>query len=175
MLIMPAPFLISKQDNGKLSETSREIFREQFDALEPGQYFVQFKPHKPARFTATRYKWWFDCVLGLALPKVRQHFGMADRHGQITYPDTVEQLHHILKIVYNPVTIVTADGTGIRTVGQSTTGMPDKDFIGEFAEQIIADFSGAPYYAFPDTGCPDREEWADMYNTGEWHSFKQKK
>ena len=143
MLIMPAPFLISKRPDGKLSETSREIFREQFAALEPGMY--------------------------------RQHFGIADRHGQITYPDTVEQLHHILKIVYNPVTIVTADGTGIRTVGQSTTGMPDKDFIGEFAEQIIADFSGAPYYAFPDTGCPDREEWADMYNTGEWHQFKQQK
>lgn len=171
---MPAPFLISKQENGKLSETSRAIFREQFDALEPGQYFVQFKPHKTARFTATRYKWWFDCVLGLALPKVRQHFGMADKHGEVNYPATVEQLHEILKLIYNPVTIVRADGGIIKTIGYTTTRMSDSDFINEFCEQIIADFSGAPYYAFPDTGCPDREEWADMYNTGEWHTFKQK-
>lgn len=172
---MPAPFLITKLDTGKMSETSREIFREQFAALETGQYFVQFKPHKTARFTATRYKWWFDCVLGLALPKVRQHFGMADKHGEVSYPATVEQLHEILKLIYNPVTIVRADGGIIKTIGYTTTRMSDSDFINEFCEQIIADFSGAPYYAFPDTGCPDREEWADMYNTGEWHSFKQKK
>ena len=157
-----------------MSDTSREIFRDQFGVLEPGMYLVQIKPYKTARFTATRYKWWFDCVLGLVLPNVRQHFGMADKHGEVSYPDTVEQLHEILKLIYNPVTIVRADGGIIKTIGYTTTQMPDSDFINEFCEQIIADFSGPPYFAFPDTGCPTREEWAEKHKAGEWGQFKTK-
>ena len=170
---MSAPFLISKLDSGKMAEHSREVFKEQFAALESGLYLVAIEPFKERRFSPTRYKWWFDCVLGLALPKVRQHFGMIDRHGQVRYPDTVKQLHDILKLIYNPVTIVMADGGMLKTIGYTTREMPDNEFLNEFAEIIIADLSGAPYYAFPDTGCPDRNEWAEMRKAGEWVNFKK--
>jgi hypothetical protein len=124
-------------------------------------------------YNSTRYKYWFDCVLGLALPRVRDFFAMADSNAQMHTPDTVEQLHAILRVIYNPLTIVSAATGKVTTIGQTTTMLPDSRFINEFSETIIADLSGPPYYAFPDTGCPDRQEWADMRKAGEWEHFKK--
>jgi hypothetical protein len=168
---MPTPFMIEKR-NGKMAEHSKDVFKGQFEQWPDGLYLINAKQTK-GTFNARRYKYWFDCVLGLALPRVRDFFAMADSNAQMHTPDTVEQLHAILRVVYNPLTIVSSTTGRVTTIGQTTTMLNDTDFINEFSETIIADLSGAPYYAFPDTGCPDRQEWADMRKAGEWERFKK--
>lgn len=149
--------------------------REKFGELPAGgTYKVTVEEFKPKRYNATRYKYYFDCVLGLAFAKVRERFRLvAPKTGETRNPADVEELHYCLKLKYNPLYIFDEASGVMLTIGATTTDLSDSEFINEFAEEIVADFSGAPYYAYPDTGCPTREEWALMHKENTWNSFKK--
>lgn len=166
-------FVIFTEPDGKLAQESKEEFRKQFAELPHGETFqVVIEPYKPKRFTATRYKYYFDCVLLLAFPRVRERFMLIDKNGEVKNPSSTEELHYCLKLIYNPVTVIDSKSGKSQVIGATTTDLSDNEFINEFMEQIIADFSQEPYYAYGDTGCPTRKEWAEMHKKGEWYGFK---
>jgi len=53
--------------------------------------------------------------------------------------------------------------------GASTTGLSDRDFIGEYIVEVMA------YFAQPPFNCvfPTREEWAIAHKKGEWDEMKE--
>ncbi len=169
----PQRYVIFK-DDGQIAPESKQTLREHFDLLpENGTFQVTVEEYKPKKFTATRYKYYFDCILGLAFAKVRLRFELMDmRTGEVRNPKDVEELHYCLKLKYNPVYIVDRVTGVMLTIGATTTDLSDSEFINDFGEEIVADFSGAPYYAYNDTGCPTRKEWAEMHRDGSWGNYK---
>ena len=105
--------------------------------LPPGEYELLIK--KKSR-TATRYAFYFPHVLGAILEKCSEFFIL---NGE---PITnVDDLHLIMKLKYNPVTMVdSSTGEMVKMPGATKT-MDNKRFIDEFMEQIISDFSQPPF------------------------------
>lgn len=122
---------------------SRDIMREQFGALEAGRYKVAIEKvgayEKPSR-----YKFYFACVMTAILEKCASRFQIINpRTGETVAPSTTEDVHEIMKAMYNPVMIMTPKG--VTNSGGTTTNLSDRDFIGEYMEEIMADFSQPPY------------------------------
>lgn len=167
------PFLIRKT-YGQLEQYSRDILEEHLTELPDGQHTVGIEQVKRGGyFHPTRYKYYFDCVLGLALPIMSGYYLFVDQNAEARNPDTVEELHYCLKIEKNPVKIISTVNGKVRVVGQTTTKMSDREFIGDYLEDIVSDFSGPPYFAYSDTGCPTYEEWKEHHKTKTWKQFKE--
>ena len=142
--------------NGKLTANSREVYRDAWEALPDGWYRAIFEAQKRG-YTPTRYKYYFAHVLEVILLTCGKMFSVWDENREKFVPvSNVHQIHDWLKMKYNPDVMISPLGTWV--MPKSTTTKSDSEFINEFEEIIIAEFSAPPF------GCDymDRESWAEM-------------
>lgn len=140
--------------NGKLSEQSRDVYRDAWEELPDGGYRAIFEAQKRG-YTPTRYKYYFAHVLEVILLTCGKMF--STWNGEKFVPVTnIYQIHDWMKLKYSPAILISPLGTHI--LPKSTTEKSDSEFINEFEETIIAEFSAPPF------GCDfmDRESWAEM-------------
>ena len=136
-------FHITTNGGHEYTGQSRDIMRDQFGALEAGRYKVAVEK-VGAYETPTRYKYYFGVVLSAILDKCADRFSLIDpRTGETTPVRTTADIHEAMKSRYNPVMMVTPHG--IVNSGGTTTNLSDRDFIGEYMEEIMAEFSGPPF------------------------------
>ena len=136
------------------SGASREIMKEQFRSLKAGQYKVTIEKVEHGKYTATRYKYYFASVLAAILEKCQNRFSITDHFtGEEHPPRTTADIHEIMKLLFNTITVVTPKG--IFTSGGTTRALSDREFIGEYMETIISEFSLPPY----NVEFVDYEEW----------------
>lgn len=148
-------FIIQKQ-NGKMAAASREIFVEQWKELPDGEYTITIEEGKRG-YTSTRYKYYFDCVLFEIMRQAGRFFRVLNHNtGEQRQPANVNELHEIMKALYNPIT-VQVNGVTMLIPG-TTTELTDREFIGHFMEQIISDHSGPPYLV----EVPMYEDWVEL-------------
>lgn len=145
-----------RKTNGKYEESSREEMRDIFNGAPDGFYEVTIQEDKK-RYTTTRYKFYFGHVVETILLTAGSKFKVMLDNGTWRPVNSPEEMHRVLKRMYNPVTYVTPDGQ-TWTEGASTTELNDRDFIGEFIEAIMADFSQPPY----NCDFMTREEWREV-------------
>lgn len=132
---------------------SREIMSEQFGALEPGRYKVVIDK-AGAYENTSRYKFYFSVVLTAILEKVGSLFTITShRTGEQVAWSSTKDVHEYMKLRYNPHTLITP--MGVFVVPGSTTEISDRDFIGEYMEIIMVDFSMPPY----NVEFKDIDEW----------------
>lgn len=153
---MTAIFQVQKVGE-RFTEASREIMREQFGTLEQGDYKVTIEAAKPKRYNATRYKYYFGHVMATILDKAGDNFQILNpMTGETKRPANTTDLHECMKMMFNPVIIVTPRGA-YNSAG-TTTSLSDTEFINEYIENIMAFFSSAPYHI----EFMEREEWNEM-------------
>lgn len=144
------------KDGGKY--TDRELLREAFDAAPDGWLEVTVTEDKRA-YSPTRYKFYFGHVVEMILLTVGKMFRVMLENGTWRTVNSPEEMHRVLKRMYNPVTYLTPNGQQW-TEGASTTEINDRDFVHTYIESIMADFSQPPY------NCEflTREEWREKLN-----------
>jgi len=137
-----------------LKPESKDVLVQTVRELPEGNYRVVFEEMKRG-YTPTRYKHYFGHVLETILLTCGNRFEIMEGETFRKARDTRE-IHDALKMKYNPVIVRTPFGAF--SMPSSTTTMPDSDFINQFEEQIIAEFSAPPF------GCDflDRQSWAEM-------------
>jgi len=59
--------------NGKMTDISRQIFHDQYGNLKDGKYKTYFERDN-GYVVKTRYRYYFDCILTLALPRAAKVF-----------------------------------------------------------------------------------------------------
>lgn len=94
-----------------------------------------------------RYKYYWAHVLS----QIEEKTCIMNEYGE---PLDCYQIHEVLKLQFNPIMYQKINNR-IIIQGASTTNMSDKDFITEYEEQIIAEYSSPPYYCEFLT----RDEW----------------
>lgn len=143
-----------EKTNGKLTAQSRDVYRDAWAELPDGGYRLIFEPQKRG-YTPTRYKYYFAHVLETILMVCGKRFEIME--GERFRPArNTQEIHEALKMKYNPVLVRTPFATF--AMPSSTTGLSDSEFINQFEETIISEFSAPPF------GCDfmDRESWAEM-------------
>lgn len=163
-----AIFTIQKE-NGNITDTHKAILREQFGReLADGEYRITIEEGKAKRYNATRYKYYFDCLLSLALPHVAKKFLIVNTDGEVRHPITTAELHECYKLMYNSVQVVIPEiGKSYQTAA-TTTGLSDSEFIGQYQEQIIESLISPPLCL----EIPTIDEWRGMREEGTWREFK---
>lgn len=139
---MPARFKIEKQ-NGAMPPKSRKEFREQWDALPDGEYRVTIEEDGNS-YRPSRYKYYFDSVLFEILRQAGRFFRVTNpATGEIRDIRTEAELHEVMKGIYNPIMV--SAGRQVFVMPGTTTELNDREFIGNYMEQILSDFAGPPY------------------------------
>lgn len=154
--------------SGMLTSQSKQSIRELFSELPEGSFEVVVLQVSD-KFTASRYKYYFDCVLRIILDNCgNQHQIASPTTGMARPVQTTEELHWVMKCIYNPVVFV-RNGRAVQMPG-STRDLSDRAFAGQFVEQIISDYSSPPYLC----EFPTIQEWAQMHKAGLWsQQFKK--
>jgi hypothetical protein len=162
---MSAKFQIEKI-SGQFTQQSRAILKEQFDALPDGKHDVLTTPTK--RYSATRYKHYFDCVLWQILNEAGHHYRIVNLEtGEERRPVSTQELHDlVMKPTYNKVLLM-APGKSMLVAG-STTDLDNKEYFGKYLESIIADHSGPPY----NIEFISYEDWKELHRANAWINFK---
>lgn len=144
--------------DGKVTQDTRQDFADAVTSLHDGWHKVVIQEVRKG-YTATRYKYYFAHVLQTILMTAGHHFKVMNGN-DIRNARNTDEIHDVLKLKYNPTIIKTPFGLYI--TANSTTSMPDSDFINAFEEAIIAEFSEPPY------GCDfmGRDEWAAYMKQG---------
>lgn len=126
-----------------MTDKSRREFSEIWTALPDGRYTITIETSGKG-YRPTRYKYYFDSVLFEALRQAGRYFRITNMEtGEQRQPRDTNELHEIMKAIYNPVTVEAARRVFI--MPGTTTDLNDRDFIGNFLEQIMSDLSGPPY------------------------------
>lgn len=116
---------------------------ENFGALPEGRYKVTIEK-VGAYERPTRYRWYFAVMMAEILSKCADRFQILNpRTGETSTPRTTADIHEIMKAIYNPVTIITPKGA--TNSGGTTTNLGDREFINEYSEMILSEFSAPPY------------------------------
>ena len=152
---------------GKVAPDTRQYFADAISSLSDGWYNAHIKPVKTT-YTSTRYKYWFGHVMETILMTCGRFFEVLE--GDAWRPArTTDEIHEVLKQKYNPIMIRTP--FGIYTASNTTTALSDRDFINQFEEAVIIEFSQPPY------GCDfmSREEYALMMKERKKQSFPDRK
>jgi|WetSurMetagenome_2_1015567.scaffolds.fasta_scaffold632022_1 hypothetical protein len=146
-------FHITTNGGHNYTGQSREIMAEQFGALQQGRYKVVIQRVGEYQ-RPTRYRFYFAVVMSAILEKCADRFQIINpRTGETSPPRTTEDIHEIMKAMFNPVTIITPHGA--TNSGGTTTNLSDRDFINEYMEAIMAEFSSPPY----NVSFRDVDEW----------------
>lgn len=128
--------------DGRIVQGSKEVLKDLFAKLPDGAYTLQIA-EKDERYTPTRYRYYFGHVVPEILSRCGHMFRFVS--GEVEKaPVTGDDMHMILKSLYNPMTVIAPGGRVFNTY-ESTTNLNDRDFAGRFVETIIADFSNPPY------------------------------
>ena len=136
-------FHITTNGGTDFTGQSRDILAEQLRALEPGRHKIAFEK-VGAYERPTRYKWYFSVMMTEILNKCADRFQILNpRTGETSPPRTTADIHEIMKAIYNPVTIITPHGA--TNSGGTTTNLSDREFINEYSEMIMSEFSSPPY------------------------------
>jgi hypothetical protein len=136
-------FHITTNGGHNYTGQTRDIMREQFGALEAGRHKVVIEK-VGAYEQPSRYKFYFGVIMAAILEECADRFQIINpRTAETSPPRTTEDVHEIMKAMYNPVMIMTPKG--VTNSGGTTTNLNDRDFIGEYSEEIMADFSQPPY------------------------------
>lgn len=119
---MSAKFQIEKV-SGQLTPESRAIL----NALPDGKHDVLTTPTK--RYSATRYKHYFDCVLWQILNEAGHHYRIVNLEtGEERRPVSTQELHDlVMKPTYNKVLLM-APGKSMLVAG-STTDLTTKSIL----------------------------------------------
>jgi hypothetical protein len=146
---------------GKVTPDTREGLAAAIRTLSDGWHRATIEDVRRG-YTSTRYKYYFGHVLHTILLTCGKRFQVLDGDTFRPVRDTTE-IHNGMKMKYNPVIMQTPFGNF--TVPDSSTSLTDKEFINEFEEQIIAEFSEAPF------NCEfmSREEYALFMKNGGRH------
>lgn len=156
--------------NGGHSYTgqSREIMSEQFGALEQGRYRVAIE--KVGTYeNPSRYKFYFAVVLTAILDRVGERFRMVNpKTGEETSARSTADIHEAMKARFNPVILITPYGA--TTSGSTTTNLSDRDFINEYMEEIMAEFSQEPF----NVEFRDIDDWRSECKAKKEHSIEKK-
>jgi hypothetical protein len=158
---------IQKKD-GKMTSESRVLLAKYWDEQPDGDYEWLIKRTTSG---SSRYKFYFDAVMYSILVQAGHFFQMVvfvDGKPVTRLAETVQDIHLIMKMKYNPMEIVDIDTGEAHRVPCSTTVMNDSDFIGRYEEQIIADFSGPPWFVDFITF----DQYKELKKKAEWKSFK---
>lgn len=138
---------------------SRDILKEQLGALEPGRYKVVIEK-VGAYKRPTRYKFYFSVIMAAILEKCSDRFQIINpRTGETSPPRTTADIHEIMKAMFNPVIIMTPKGA--TNSGGTTTNLSDRDFINEYSEMIMSEFSSPPF----NVEFLDPDEWREIMKT----------
>lgn len=150
---------------GKVTPETRKDFAGAILSLSDGWHKATIEEVRRG-YTYTRYKYYFGHVLKTILLTVGKRFQILDGDTWRPVRDTSE-IHAGMKMKYNPVIMQTPFGNF--TVPDSSTSLSDREFINEFEEQIISDFSAPPF------GCEfmSREEWAHFMKNGGRFVFQE--
>lgn len=133
-----------KKEGGRLTGQSRALLKELFDNLPDGWHTIEDSPRQVG-YKPTRYKYYFDSLMKEILAGAGRFYRLVNsKTGETREPVSTEEMHHILKSIYNPIVLVAGDGS-IRVMAGSTTELNNSEFIKEYQEQIIIDHSGPPY------------------------------
>lgn len=163
---MSAKFTI-ETDGVTFTEKSRSALKEQFGALTIGRYDVLITPAKD-KYTPTRYKYYFDCALWQILNEAGRYYLIVNpSSGEQRTPANTTELHECMKAIYNPITLTVGNKT--RVIAGTTTDLNNKEFLGEYLEQIISDHSGPPY----NIEFISYDDWKGLHAVNAWHNFKK--
>ena len=120
----------------RLTDESRQTLIDTIRGLSEGEYDILIKP-KNTRFSATRYKYYFDCVLAIILENCSQHYRIVNPEtAEMVEPTSTEQMHEIMKVVYCSTVYVI--GGVARAIAGSTRDLSNTDFYQKYLEQIIS-------------------------------------
>lgn len=139
----------------------RSLLAEKIRGADDGDYDIIIKK---ATTGSSRYAYYFDAVMYDLLMQAGHHF----RFSGGAPIETEEQLHTVMKMLYNPTNIVDPNTGEVFKTPMSTTGMTDRDFIQEFEQQIIADFSQPPY----NVEFISFDQWVESRTKGTWNERK---
>jgi hypothetical protein len=165
---MSAKFQI-ETDGVTFADKSRSALKEQFDLIrsQPGRYDVSITPAKEG-YSPSRYKYYHDCILWQILNEAGNHYLIINpSDGEQRKPRNTAELHECVKAIYNPV-ILTVNGKS-RVIAGTTTDLNNREFIGQFLQQIIADHSGPPYLI----EFISYEDWKGLHRVNAWGNFKK--
>jgi len=120
-----------------------------FNHLQTCRGIQQVTTKKVRRYNG-RYKFYWAHVL----PIIEEKCVVANQYGE---PATRQEIHEVLKVKFNPIMHQLVNNR-IIIQGDSTRSLSDDKFINDFEEQIIMEFSSAPFY------CEflSREEWNEQ-------------
>jgi len=152
---------------GKVLQQSRELLAEQFAKLPDGHYTNDIHPGRVG-YNPSRYKFYHDVVMWAILTQAGKHYLITNPStGEQRPPVSTDEMHLIMKCLYNPVTLQI--GRATMTIPGSTTELSDSEFANKFMEQIMADHMGAPYLV----DFVDYEIWKGLHKAKEWKQFKK--
>ncbi len=152
-------FHITKNEGHNYTGQSREIMAEQFGGLPEGRYKVTIQK-VGAYERPTRYKAYFAIVMAGILEKCGDRFKMVNpKTGEETSARSTADIHEAMKARFNPVILITPYGA--TTSGSTTTNLSDQDFINEYMEEIMAEFSQPPF----NVEFRDIDEWRAECNS----------
>lgn len=133
-----------KKEKGRFTGQSRIDLKELFDSFEDGWHTIEYAP-KEAGYRPSRYKYYFDSLMKEILAGAGRYYRLVNsKTGEVREPSNVQEMHHIMKSIYNPIVLLTDDGK-VRVMSGSTTELNTTEFIEGYQEQIIIDHSGPPY------------------------------
>lgn len=153
---------IAKLEDGTMSQVDKKKFREMWESLIAGELEVMVKEKN--KRTPKKYKFYFDCVMHCMLAQIGHRFQIGDRTAQST-----EEIHMVMKFIYNPITVYNLATGDAYNIPGTTTSMPDHEFIDRYEQQIIADYSGPPYFV----SFPTFEQYCEMHKDGSWRQVKE--
>lgn len=126
-----------------MPQKSRQVFRDQWDALPDGEYTVTIEPGGKS-YRPSRYKYYFDSVMFEIIRQAGKHFKVTNHNtGEIRDVKNTEEMHEIMKATYNPITVQA--GRRVFVLPGTTTDLNDREFIGTYLEQIMSDLASPPY------------------------------
>ena len=153
----------------QFTQKSRESFRKHFLDLDDGKYKIALESMNTS-FTPSRYKYYFDYVMFVILHQASDHLKILNREGEFVDVETTAEVHQIIKAIFNPITFVDLTTGVTGTIGKSTKGLSDRQFIGEFTEKVIAHYSSEPFFCDLSLTYDD---WKFFHQSGQWHKVKQ--
>lgn len=132
MILQIMKYDFRKTENG-LQNNHRIDMSKIFKELPPGEYTLEIVKRSTYR---GRYKYYFAYLLPEIINqvgfKVQEHDTGELRTG------TVDELHEVLKVQFNPVSVQSPMTGGWSVTGGTTTKLSDGEFIARYEEEIAA-------------------------------------